>query len=179
MRARRSGLRTAPLPAARVDDSRVTLAASTPPHPTPRSLARFSALTGALDRNWQGQWVFDAFWESMYFLIMAAIAVLWRPTENSLRYAYMSQLAADETEAEAHEEGGEAYMGDVEREEQDIEVRRRARARARAQAPALRAQHPRLPRDRRPRWRRRRRRPPRPRAPAPARSRTSRSGSRR
>lgn len=79
-----------------------------------------AAGTGALERDWSGQWVFDAFWEVLYFAVLAAIGYLWRPTENSLRYAYMQELAT--TEADARDEEDEAYLGDVAREEADVQA---------------------------------------------------------
>lgn len=97
----------------------ITVACTHPrsPLPNPRSVA---AGTGALERDWSGQWVFDAYWEVLYFVVLAAIGYLWRPTENSLRYAYMQELAT--TEADARDEEDEGYLGDVAREEADVQA---------------------------------------------------------
>lgn len=82
-------------------------------------------MSGALDRDWEGQWVFDAFWETLYLLILLAIMILWRPSENSLRYSYMQQLPTSEAGAQEtfREDDDEGYLGNVEREEEDVEVR--------------------------------------------------------
>lgn len=34
--------------------------------------------------------MFQAFWYSLYFVILVAIAFLWRPTTNNTRYAYIA-----------------------------------------------------------------------------------------
>merc|ERR1712137_146032 len=40
------------------------------------------------DAMWGSWWLFKAFWEVLYFVVLVAIAVLWRPTTNNTRYAY-------------------------------------------------------------------------------------------
>mmetsp|Transcript_25349 Transcript_25349/g.81712 ORF Transcript_25349/g.81712 Transcript_25349/m.81712 type:complete len:302 (-) Transcript_25349:55-960(-) len=84
----------------------------------------YSAASGSLDRDWEGQWVFDAFWETLYLVILVAIMILWRPSENSLRYAYMQQLPTSEAGAQEtfRDDDDEGYLGNVEREEEDVEV---------------------------------------------------------
>lgn len=37
---------------------------------------------------WSTWWIFQAFWHLLYFSILLAIAILWRPTTNNIRYAY-------------------------------------------------------------------------------------------
>jgi len=37
---------------------------------------------------WRNEWVQDIFWEFLFFLVMTAIAVLWRPRANNTRYGY-------------------------------------------------------------------------------------------
>jgi len=33
-------------------------------------------------------WVWTAFWNALYFVILVAMAIIWRPTSNNTRYAY-------------------------------------------------------------------------------------------
>jgi hypothetical protein len=40
------------------------------------------------DQTWQSLWVWTAFWHVLYFVILVAIVILWRPTSNNTRYAY-------------------------------------------------------------------------------------------
>ena len=42
--------------------------------------------------TWQLQWTVDALWELMYFAVFIAIAFLWAPSKNSLRYAFSIEL---------------------------------------------------------------------------------------
>jgi hypothetical protein len=45
-------------------------------------------ITSSEDAMWDTWWIFQAFWHVLYFFILLAIAVLWRPTTNNTRYAY-------------------------------------------------------------------------------------------
>jgi len=40
-------------------------------------------------QEWQEWWMPTAFWHVMYLVLLIAIAVIWRPTSNNLRYAYV------------------------------------------------------------------------------------------
>ena len=42
--------------------------------------------------TWQSRWTVDALWEFIYFVVLAAIAHMWAPSENSQRYAYSAEL---------------------------------------------------------------------------------------
>lgn len=50
--------------------------------------------------SWQYQWTVDALWELMYFVVFVAIAYLWAPSKNSLRYAYSIELVQLEDDEE-------------------------------------------------------------------------------
>jgi len=45
--------------------------------------------TSTEDMMWRTWWMFQAFWHLLYFSILCAIALLWRPTTNNTRYAYV------------------------------------------------------------------------------------------
>jgi hypothetical protein len=47
------------------------------------------------DQLWS-VWVWNAFWHTLYFVILIAIAILWRPTENNSRYAYSEMPTEDD-----------------------------------------------------------------------------------
>jgi len=38
------------------------------------------------DNNWKDHWTVDALWEMTYFMIFVAIAVMWAPSKNSMRW---------------------------------------------------------------------------------------------
>jgi len=46
-------------------------------------------VTGSEDSMWSSWWEFQAFWHILYFVILGAIAIIWRPTTNNTRYAYV------------------------------------------------------------------------------------------
>lgn len=73
------------------------------------------------NKNWREKWTVDALWELIYFLIFAAIAVLWAPSNNAQRYANSMQLSQLEddiefTTAVAHAEAVEAGDKDLDDE---------------------------------------------------------------
>jgi hypothetical protein len=39
------------------------------------------------DKHWRMLWFFDAFWHSLYFVLMCVCALLWAPSANSKMYA--------------------------------------------------------------------------------------------
>jgi hypothetical protein len=47
------------------------------------------------DQLWQSAWVWNGFWHALYFIILVAIVILWRPTQNNSRYAY-SEMPTEE-----------------------------------------------------------------------------------
>eukprot|EP01116_Phalansterium_solitarium_P023148 TRINITY_DN7966_c0_g1_i3.p1 TRINITY_DN7966_c0_g1~~TRINITY_DN7966_c0_g1_i3.p1 ORF type:complete len:553 (+),score=128.31 TRINITY_DN7966_c0_g1_i3:164-1822(+) len=48
------------------------------------------------DESWKSQFIWNCFWHLLYFFILVAIAVLWRPTENNTRYAYADLILNDD-----------------------------------------------------------------------------------
>lgn len=37
------------------------------------------------DDIWKTAWMFNAFWSVLYYALLVAIAVIWRPTTNNMR----------------------------------------------------------------------------------------------
>jgi len=58
-------------------------------------------MTKEPDDTWQTDWIWAAFWHILYFAILLAIAIIWRPTDNNTRYAY-TELLVDNPEEEIH-----------------------------------------------------------------------------
>lgn len=55
-------------------------------------------------RNWRWRWVLlDASLVIIYLVAFSAIAWLWRPTDNNVRFAMSQELAQDEADAEDYE----------------------------------------------------------------------------
>lgn len=55
-------------------------------------------------RNWRWRWILlDASLSLIYLAAFVAIAWLWRPTENNVRFAMSQELAQDEEDAEDYE----------------------------------------------------------------------------
>jgi len=48
----------------------------------------FIGVMSDADGMWRSIWVWTAFWHVLYFVILVAIVILWRPTQNNTRYAY-------------------------------------------------------------------------------------------
>eukprot|EP01125_Pyxidicula_operculata_P007562 TRINITY_DN2566_c0_g1_i1.p1 TRINITY_DN2566_c0_g1~~TRINITY_DN2566_c0_g1_i1.p1 ORF type:complete len:310 (-),score=60.43 TRINITY_DN2566_c0_g1_i1:42-971(-) len=46
---------------------------------------------------WQYEWMFDAFWDYMFWVIMTVVSFIWRPRSNNTRYGY-GEFFSDETE---------------------------------------------------------------------------------
>ena len=41
--------------------------------------------------RWSDSWIWGAFWNIMYFVLLVLVAVLWRPQENNVRYAVVDK----------------------------------------------------------------------------------------
>lgn len=54
--------------------------------------------------HWKSKWNVNAVWEVIYLTILAAISFLWRPTENSSRYAYYKEQATEDVDDEDDED---------------------------------------------------------------------------
>jgi len=63
----------------------------------------FFLYSDAFTTQWEYAWVFDAYWYVLSFVVLSAIMALWRPTENSMRYAYTEQLSTNEDDFEGIE----------------------------------------------------------------------------
>merc|ERR1712166_16706 len=71
--------------------------------------------------NWEYKWVFDAYWYALSFVGLVCIMVLWRPSSNSMSYAYHEQISSvdDNFEGIELEDPGTAFsIGDDEDEDQ-------------------------------------------------------------
>jgi hypothetical protein len=51
---------------------------------------------------WSSEWLKTGFWHLLYFSVLTAIAILWRPTENNTRYAYVESEDAEIMLEEVH-----------------------------------------------------------------------------
>jgi hypothetical protein len=58
----------------------------------------FVSITTNPDEIWRSLWVWSAFWHVLYFAILVAIVILWRPTSNNTRYAYSEVPEVSEEE---------------------------------------------------------------------------------
>jgi len=47
--------------------------------------------------DWRHTWIYDAFREVLYFIVLAAVSFLWRPRSNNMRYGY-SEFFTDDDE---------------------------------------------------------------------------------
>lgn len=70
------------------------------------------------NKNWREKWTVDALWELIYFLIFAAITVLWAPCNNAQRYAYSIELAQLDDDSEYT---GVSTQADVEEGDGDVD----------------------------------------------------------
>jgi len=58
----------------------------------------FVTVTSDPDNIWQTNWLWTAFWQILYLIILVAIVFLWRPTSNNTRYAYSEMNDMDTEE---------------------------------------------------------------------------------
>jgi hypothetical protein len=52
----------------------------------------YAVISGWLVGHWYDNWTFKAGWHALYFFLLAAMMVLWRPSQHSRKYAYRSQV---------------------------------------------------------------------------------------
>jgi len=52
------------------------------------------------DGTWTIWWIWDSYWETLYFGVLVAIAVIWRPNQNNQRYAYQPLSTGEEFDLE-------------------------------------------------------------------------------
>jgi len=75
-------------------------------------------MLGKADDWWKGWWVWDAYWQILYFSLLCSICYLWRPTGDNDKYSY-KQISTDPKEAEANN-------NDDDDDEEDIEMKEMA-----------------------------------------------------
>ena len=68
------------------------------------SVIRYNIDSGE-DNNWKDRWTVDALWESTYFLIFVAIAIMWAPSKDFSKYAYHEELSQLEDDSEYSQNG--------------------------------------------------------------------------
>ncbi|XWS09512.1 hypothetical protein CRYUN_Cryun40dG0090900 [Craigia yunnanensis] len=54
--------------------------------------------TYPLSERWQIAWIFPAFWTMLAYSLLVVICVLWAPSRNPTRYAYMEEMGEDSDE---------------------------------------------------------------------------------
>lgn len=57
----------------------------------------YAVLTSSVDDRWETWWIWESFWHVLYFLVLLVICILWRPTENNLRYAFAELKEVEES----------------------------------------------------------------------------------
>jgi len=60
----------------------------------------YTAVNVDEDARWQSLWAFEGAWHITYFIVLIAIAILWRPSSHTLLYAFSEQLSADDDKIE-------------------------------------------------------------------------------
>jgi len=48
----------------------------------------FIVVSGRISADWESRWIFDGFFDVLYLAVLSAIMILWRPTVNSMQFAY-------------------------------------------------------------------------------------------
>lgn len=71
-----------------------------------------------LEHEWRQAWTIDAVWEIFYLLVLAALAVLLAPSDNSRRYAHAIELSSMDG---GDSQGGTGLFDDEDSEEEDAE----------------------------------------------------------
>ncbi|KAA3479961.1 transmembrane protein 87B-like [Gossypium australe] len=54
--------------------------------------------TDPLSEFWQIAWIIPAFWNMIAYCLLVVICVLWAPSRNPTRYAYMEGMGEDSDE---------------------------------------------------------------------------------
>ncbi|OMO53871.1 Transmembrane receptor, eukaryota [Corchorus capsularis] len=54
--------------------------------------------TDPLSELWQMAWIIPAFWNMLAYFLLVVICVLWAPSHNPTRYAYMEEMGEDSDE---------------------------------------------------------------------------------
>mmetsp|Transcript_8921 Transcript_8921/g.10679 ORF Transcript_8921/g.10679 Transcript_8921/m.10679 type:complete len:505 (+) Transcript_8921:217-1731(+) len=62
--------------------------------------------------EWESVYFMESFWDCLYLAILISIMYLWRPNQNSQRYAYNVVKTWDNEDAEEYDNGLEDSVGD-------------------------------------------------------------------
>jgi len=54
------------------------------------------SLKNAQDAYWRLYWIFDAYWEIVYYALVVLIAWMWKPNPNNAQYAVADQLVEED-----------------------------------------------------------------------------------
>ena len=63
----------------------------------------FVIISGRLEEEWQNRWVYEGFWDCIYFGVLLTVMVLWRPSRNAQRYSYQ-QIGADDSDLDTDDD---------------------------------------------------------------------------
>lgn len=66
--------------------------------------------------SWRAKWTLDAVWEALYCLVFLALAVLWAPQKNALRYASAQELAQSDEDEDWQAWAGLLHSGNHQRD---------------------------------------------------------------
>ncbi|ONK62695.1 uncharacterized protein A4U43_C07F7000 [Asparagus officinalis] len=69
--------------------------------------------TDPLSELWQRAWIIPAFWNTLSYLLLAVICILWSPSQNPTRYAYSEETGDDFDEGVALTGTGAKGTGDL------------------------------------------------------------------
>lgn len=58
---------------------------------------------------WKDMWIEDAFWHILFSALLLVIMILWRPTNNNQRYAFVPLLDMGDDEEEEERLVSDAY----------------------------------------------------------------------
>ena len=72
----------------------------------------FIVVSGRINDDWESRWIFDGFFDVLYVLVLIAIMILWRPTNNSTQFAYSRIVAKDVDDDEEYGNGLEEQNPD-------------------------------------------------------------------
>lgn len=73
--------------------------------------------TDPLSELWQIAWIIPAFWSLIAYTLLVVICILWTPSRNPTRYAYMEETGEDSDEEGVALTGSAADLSKLERKE--------------------------------------------------------------
>ena len=74
----------------------------------------------SLNEHWQTDYINNAFWQVLSFVLLCVICILWRPTDKATRYAYSDEVG--DGEGDELLAGGPASGADDPKKAKDIEL---------------------------------------------------------